>query len=400
MITPVGFFSVDPKKTLPLQIMRQSLFPVLMLGAALCLASCFGGRTKAPAATSQTAQATDMGPRHATGFEIESGEGYRLLTLHDPQNEAGGTTSFALVPRGTSPEIPQGCEKIEIPVRSLICMTSLQLSNLIALGRTDVVSGITSTRHLHNPEIRARLDAGLTHRIGIEGNFDPEVIMGIDPDLIIISPYKRGGYESLREVGIPLLPHFGYQETTPLGQAEWIKCVGELLDCRAEADSVFAAIETRYEALRVLAAGAAGPRPTVLSGELRGGNWYAVGGESYLARQIRDAGADYFLRDDTRAGGVTLDFESVYAGASGARYWRILNSFDGEFTYDALRRQDERYADFGAWRNRGIVYCNMSTVPFYESTPVEPDVVLADFIKVFHPELLPDHKPVYYKLLQ
>ncbi len=322
-----------------------------------------------------------------------------MLSLHDPQEAEGEVTRFALVPRGTKADIPADFERVEIPVRSVICMTSLQLSNLIALGRTDVVVGVTSTRHLLNPEMQTRLADGRTRRIGIEGNFDPEVIMGIDPDLIIISPYKRGGYDAMREVGIPLLPHFGYQETTPLGQAEWIKCIGELLGQRAEADSLFAGIEERYEALRVLAEKVE-VRPTVLSGELRGGNWYAVGGESYLARLFRDAGADYFLANDTRAGGVTLDFEQVYAGASESRYWRILNSFDGTFSYDALRREDARYADFRAWKERGIVYCNMRDVPFYESTPVEPDVVLADFIKVFHPELVPQHEPVYYKLLK
>jgi iron complex transport system substrate-binding protein len=373
---------------------------VMLLVAALWLGACGGGRTRVTGG-GDFAAADSLGlmPRHATGFEVEQRDGWRMLSVHDPQEETGEVTRFALIPRGTNPDIPAGIERVEVPVRSVICMTSLQLSNLIAMGRTDIVVGVTSTRHLLNPEMQARLADGRTRRIGIEGNFDPEVIMGIDPDLIIISPYKRGGYDALREVGIPLLPHFGYQETTPLGQAEWIECIGELLGRRAEADSLFAGIEGRYEALCELAA-AAMPRPTVLSGELRGGNWYAVGGESYLARLFRDAGADYFLADDTRAGGVTLDFEQVYAGASEARYWRILNSFDGQFSYDALRRQDTRYSDFRAWKERGIVYCNMREVPFYENTPVEPDVVLADFIKVFHPELVPDHAPVYYKLLK
>ncbi|MDE6572257.1 MAG: iron ABC transporter substrate-binding protein, partial [Duncaniella sp.] len=47
-----------------------------------------------------------------------------------------------------------------------------------------------------------------------------------------------------------------------------------------------------------------------------------------------------------------------------------------------------------------VIYCNMREVPFYESMPVEPEVVLADLIKVFHPEALPDHNPVYYHLLK
>ena len=56
----------------------------------------------------------------------------------------------------------------------------------------------------------------------------------------------------------------------------------------------------------------------MFSGEMRGGNWYAVGGKSFLAELFRDAGADYFLKDDPRSGGVTLDFETVYSRAESA----------------------------------------------------------------------------------
>lgn len=54
-------------------------------------------------------------------------------------------------------------------------------------------------------------------------------------------------------------------------------------------------------------------RPVVFSGEIRGGNWYAVGGKSFLAELFRDAGADYFLKDDPRSGGVTLDLKQYTA---------------------------------------------------------------------------------------
>lgn len=246
-----------------------------------------------------------------------------------------------------------------------------------------------------------RLDEGRTARIGIEGNFDTEVIMSVNPDLILISPFKRGGYEALKDVGIPLIPHLGYKETTPLGQAEWIKFVGLLLGDEAGANRKFAAIENRYNQLKSLAAeGKVKKRPVVFSGEMRGGNWYAVGGKSFLAQLFKDAGADYFLKEDTRSGGVTLDFETVYNRADEADYWRIVNSYPGQFTYDALLDQDPRYADFRAFREKAVIYCNMKQTPFYESMPTEPEVVLADLLAIFHPDLLPGHTPVYYAPLQ
>lgn len=116
-------------------------------------------------------------------------------------------------------------------------MTSLQLSNFIRLDACDYVVGITSTRHLFNKEMNGRLKAGKTSKIGIEGNFDNEVIMSINPDVIFISPFKRGGYDVMCETGIPLVPHLGYKEMTPLGQAEWIKFIGMFIGREAEANA-------------------------------------------------------------------------------------------------------------------------------------------------------------------
>ena len=114
-----------------------------------------------------------------------------------------------------------------------------------------------------------------------------------------------------------------------------------------------------------------------------------MGGKSFLAQLFRDAGADYFLKDDPRSGGVTLDFETVYSQAESADFWRIVNSFDGTFSYDVLKSEDPRYADFRAFREKGVIYCNMREKPFYESMPTQPEVVLEDLIKAFHPDLLP-----------
>lgn len=375
------------------------------LVCVLCVTACSSKPKQDSAGSTSTTTISDsvnaVIPVYAKGYTVKYlPDNVRLVDISDPQNEDSNTFHYALVPKGTKPTgIPADYTVIETPIEKAICMTSLQLSNFIHLGACDHVVGITSTRHLFNKEMKERLKSGKAAKIGIEGNFDNEVIMSVNPSVIFISPFKRGGYDAMREIGIPLVPHLGYKEMTPLGQAEWIKFIGMFIGQEAEANAKFAAIEKHYNELKELVANVK-KRPVVFSGEIRGGNWYAVGGKSFLAELFRDAGADYFLKDDPRSGGVTLDFEEVYSQAESADFWRIVNSYDGTFSYDALKSLDPRYADFRAFREKGIIYCNMREKAFYESMPMEPEVVLEDLIHAFHPDLLPDYKPTYYDRLR
>lgn len=370
--------------------------------AALSLTACHSGSNKNKQVDKIDAaiDTSRVSVKYAQGFQVRYQGDVCLLDIQDPQKEQNTTYHFALVHRGTKHEnIPSGYTVVETPLKRTICMTSLQLSNFIELNALDVVAGITSARHLFNKEIKERLKEGKTVKIGIEGNFDNEIIMSVNPDVIFISPFKRGGYDSMREMQIPLVPHLGYKEMTPLGQAEWIKLIGLFTGKMKEANDKFAMIEKRYNELKALVADVK-KRPVVFSGEMRGGNWYTVGGKSFLAQLFRDAGADYFLKDDPRSGGFTLDYEVVYARAAQADYWRIVNSYEGAFSYEALKGEDSRYSDFKAFKQKGVIYCNMRDKPFYESMPMHPEQILADFIKVFHPDRLPDHQPVFYELLK
>ena len=55
---------------------------------------------------------------------------------------------------------------------------------------------------------------------------------------------------------------------------------------------------------------------------------------------------------------------------------------------------------FKAYKEKKIIYCNLREKPYYENMPTEPEVLLEDFVKAFHPELLPDYQPKYYELLK
>lgn len=338
--------------------------------------------------------------KYAKGFEVKTYANYKLVDVTDPAGESDIVYKYALLERGADRKgIPSDYEIIETPVRKIICMTTLQISNFIKLNATDRIVGMTSTRFLFNEKINRQIEKKETVKIGIEGEFDTELILALNPDIILVSPFKRGGYETLRNLDIPLISFLGYKESSPLGQAEWIKFTAMLLGVEEQANKQFDEIEKRYIDLMALTESLEN-KPTVMSGELHSGNWYVVGGDSYLAQLFRDAGATYFMNNDNESGGFYVDFETVYSQGANTDYWRMVNNHNGTFTYDALKQSDARYADFKAFKDKKLIYCNLREKPFYENTPVEPEVVLADLIKIFHPSLLPEHTPVYYELLK
>ncbi len=375
----------------------KKLFPLIVILTVITLISCSPNK-KSIGNTRNQSDSTDI--KYAKGFKVSDFGNYKLVDVLDPSGESHEVYHYALLKRGTDRDaIPSEYKIIETPVRSVICMTTLQLSNFIKLDALDKVVGMTSTRFLFNPQMNGQLKNAKTRKIGIEGEFDVELVMALNPDIIMVSPFKKGGYDAIRNLDIPLVSFLGYKESSPLGQAEWIKFTAMLLGIEEQANKQFDEIEQKYNDLKALSESVS-ERPTVLSGELHSGNWYVVGGNSYLAQLFRDAGASYFMKNDDESGGFYVDYETVYSQGANADYWRIVNSHDGIFNYETLKQSDSRYADFKAFKDKKVVYCNLREKPFYENTPVEPEVVLADLIKIFHPSLLPDHKPVYYELMK
>jgi iron complex transport system substrate-binding protein len=370
----------------------KKIFAFFMTGLLLCLfLSC--GNSGSKAVGSMIDADSVMSPKYATGYEVRDSAGVRLV-------DVDGGFHFALV-NDDDITVPDSYTKVKVPIKNTICMTSLQLSNFTILNAHDVVKGLTGTKNLFNEDILQRVKDGRIVKIGMEGNFDTEMVLAANPDVIFISPSKRGGYDAIKETDITLVPHLGYQELDPLGQAEWIKFVGMFIGKEKEANEVFSGIESRYLNLKSHTSNIKPEdRPTVLSGEMHYGNWHAVGGKNYLAQIFRDAGAEYIINDEETAG-EDLEFEKMYSLAANADYWRILNSYPGEFSYEALKASEPRNELFKAFKEKRVIYCNMKQTPYYEISPVEPDLLLKDFVAIFHPELVEaEYEPKYYKLLK
>ena len=339
--------------------------------------------------------------RYAKNFTVRYlSDGTRLVDISVAGHKSRSTYRLALIPRGVNvSSIPKEYDhRVEVPVERCIPMGTEQLAAFIQLHALDQVSAITSVRHLQNKDVKHRIAEGKIAKIGYEGNFDTETVMALQPDAILVSPFKKGGYEALQQVGSPLIPYTAFKEPTPLGQAEWVKLVGMLTGREKEANAFFQQVEQHYHAYQALAAKAK-HRPTIFSGEQKSGQWFVMGGKSYLAQLLRDAGAVYLPQHDHHTGGYPSDFESMYAMAARADYWRVMNSYPGRFSYEALKAEDRRNEQFLAFQRHHVIYCNIASSGYHEQAPLRPDWLLADFIKAIHPELLPAYQPHFYKLL-
>jgi iron complex transport system substrate-binding protein len=70
-----------------------------------------------------------------------------------------------------------------------------------------------------------------------------------------------------------------------------------------------------------------------------------------------------------------------------------------------IASSDTRYTQFTAFRKRRVFNNTRrrqadGANDFWEGGVLNPDLILADLVKIFHPELLPDHNLYYLERLE
>lgn len=377
---------------------------LLCLGLAWLLASCHHHSTAVSEAVGEE-RVSDNIFRYAKNVIARPTDfGYRMEVLN-PWDSTQRLGSFVLVDEAHhgQPIEAQGATVVNLPVQSVISFSSTQWSVFIELGEIGRVKGILEGRNIHSPRMKELLSEGVVQDVGTESAKNMELMIQMHPDIILYSPYFDGNQDPLRVTGAALFPFADYLESTPLGRAEWIRVVGLLAGCADRADAWFDEIEARYDALRTLCAEVE-TRPTVFSDLAFNGQWYVAGGQSYIAKLFEDAGADYLWKDNPSTASFPLDAETILAKARHADFWRVANSSSLPMTYETLRRENPIYALFDAYKNHRILVCDIQETGYFETSQIEPDVLLADFISIFHPEVMaeyqPDYQTKYYRLLK
>ncbi|MYM13459.1 ABC transporter substrate-binding protein [Muribaculum intestinale] len=343
-------------------------------------------------------------PEYASGFSIKGADGYEssIITVTNPWQGADSITTQLFIARGgeSAPEGFTG-QVLEGDASRIVAMSSTHIAMLDAVGEAGRVVGVSGIDYISNPVISANRDS--IGDVGYEGNINYELLISLDPDLVLL--YGVNGASSmegkLNELGIPFMYVGDYLEESPLGKAEWMVALSEVVGKRTEGEQVFGGIPVRYNDLKKRVADTVLDAPSVMLNTPYGDSWFMPSTESYVARLVKDAGGDYIYKKNTGNASLPIDLEEAYKLTSKADMWLNVGMAN---TLDELRTSCPKFSDTRCFRNGSVWNNNLKTNAaggndYYESAVVNPDILLRDLVKIFHPELV-EEDFVYYKQLK
>lgn len=293
-------------------------------------------------------------------------------------------------------------KKSQIPFKKVILLNASMAGYIAELGAEDVIIGVSSPEYIFSENIQKKVKEGSIQNVGNEQKYDVEKIISLKPDAIFTNHVASfdNTYELLKNNGIQVIFLDDYKEQKPLEKTAYIKLFGKLLGMDKKAEAEYTEIEKNYNELKQLALKSK-EKPLVLANEMYGDVWYLPGGKTSVANYILDANAQYILKDNNDEKAVTMSFEQIFSTAKGVKYW--VNA-GNHISKKEMLNMNPFYSKLDVF-NKGYVYGiagreKEKANDFFESGIVRADWVLKDYIKIFHPELLPDYKLTYMKELQ
>ncbi len=366
--------------------------------ATFLLIGC--GKNERPAATALHSNHVEA----ASGLALYEYEGYTVVKVLEPWPGAKRSYTYVLWKRNAKlPDSLRSYPSVEVPVRSIVVTSTTHIPSLEMLGVEKSLTGFPNTRFISSERTRARIDAGHVKELGGNRDLDTEAVLDLHPDVVIGNGIDdhNPAYDNLMRAGIPVMLNGDWNEKTPLGRAEWIKFFGVLFGKEAKADALFRQIRDDYQKIRALARKTP-KHPTILVGAMYQDVWNLPQGGSWGALFIADAGGDYLWKDTSGTGSLQLPFEQVFERGQNADFWIGPGQFASFAELDAA---SDHYREFRSYQQKTIFSFSSRKgktggMLYYELAPNRPDLVLRDLVSILHPELLPNHRPVFFDRLR
>lgn len=340
---------------------------------------------------------------HAKGFSIFDYGNYSVVKVSNPWPNANKDYTYVLKEKDAKvPDSLASFTTVNVPVKSIIVTSTTHIPSLEMLGVENSLIGFPQLDYISSEKVRANIDAKKVRELGQNQSLNTEVIIDLQPDVIIGYGIDNNNptIDNLQKSGLKVLLNGDWNETTALGKAEWIKLFGALYGLEEKAEKLFSDIEKSYNETLALAK-SANQKPTVLAGAMFENKWYLPQGKSWGAELITQGGGRYLWSDSEGTGSLSLPFETVLEKAKDAEFW----IGPGQFTsLSEMKSANAHYAQFKAFQTKNVYSFSSKKgktggVIYFELAPNRPDLVLKDIVKILHPELLPNYELYFFERL-
>lgn len=374
---------------------RYKYFGALML---LCCAVAVVSCSRSASVDVEDVAMADTLTHHSRLLTIaERSDGVVRVDIVDPWSDNALLGRYALVDRDSvlPTDLPDDVFIIRTPVQKTAVFSTIHTSALKELGAINIVAAFADGAYFpENDTISSLIKSGDVVDVGSSMQPSAELLTASGAELVLMSP-MQGATINLPQNMITIAMA-DYMENAPIARAEWILLLGELSGKREVARAIFDSVIDHYSELVFNVSCSSTKRPKVLIEVEQSGVWYVSAGESYMAQMLADAGAEWPWADTKGAGSLALNLESVAQKALDADLW-LVRSYGYETTKASLAAMNPRYKSFKAWKEGNILSCNTAERNIFDVIAFHPDEVLAEYVAIFHPEVLPDYELKYFR---
>ncbi|PWB19855.1 ABC transporter substrate-binding protein [Flavobacterium sp. HTF] len=333
---------------------------------------------------------------YASGLSIVNHGDYSVVTVLNPWPNANKSYTYVLKEKDAKvPDSLQSYTTIKVPLESVVVTSTTNIPFLEMLEVEDKLVGFPHTDYISSEKTRALIDKGTVKNVGQNEKLNIEQLIELSPDLIVTFGVDNNNpmLENLKKSGLNVFIQADWMEQSPLGKAEWIKLYGALFGKEEKAKELFDKIVESYKQTQKLIADQPATA-TVLYGSMYEDVWYVAKGNSWVAEFMKDARANYLWSDLKGTGSEGLSFEKVLVKAKSANFWIAAGSFK---SLDEFGKSNPHYTQFDAFKSKNVYTFEgkigaTGGIVYYELAPSRPDLVLKDYIKIFHPDLLPSYE--------
>ena len=346
-------------------------------------------------------------PRYASGFDIRhhSESGATLITSKNPWQGADGVAYRLLIdPADHFANASGDLQRITKPAERIVCMSSSHIAMLATMQEQHRVVGVSGCDFISDEYILAhRTEIG---DVGYDNNINYELLIALNPDLVLLYGINAANSleSKLRELQIPFAYIGEYVESSPLGKAEWMVTIGEIVGRREQSVALFEEIASRYTTLSTDIKAKIGEarRPQVMLNIPYRDAWFLPARSSYIVQLIEDAGGKTFTTQGEGNTSEPIDIEQALLYASQSDMW--LNP-SGCNSIAELVALNPKFATVppvirGEVWNNNARQTTMGGSDFWESGVVRPDIILNDLATILHPELMTGKELYYHKQLK